>query len=253
MWLLLDIGNSRLKWAYSDGAELRLGGAAHRTNTPLPAAALDVWRAGIKPLRVVAANVAGPAVAEALQAWTRDTWHIEPEFLVAQARGHGVVNGYAAPERLGVDRWAALVAVRQMQRGALCVVDCGSAVTFDVLDADGAHRGGAILPGMSMMQRALIEHTHGIFAGVRDGRTALHAGALAHDTATAIGIGTELGLAGAVERLISEAEKELGTALQCVVCGGDAPVLMEHLTRSCLHGPDLVLEGVRVMAAGVAA
>ena len=94
-----------------------------------------------------------------------DCWRVTPIWLTASAAACGVVNGYATPEQLGADRWAALVAARlrahttDLFPAPVVVVNAGTAVTIDTLDADGRFRGGVILPGLRLMLRALADHT----------------------------------------------------------------------------------------------
>ena len=114
--------------------------------------------------RVVGVNVAGEAARVRLEAQLA-RWRIAPEWLTAGAAACGVQNRYARPAQLGADRWASLCAARRRSLAddlfppACVVVNAGTAVTVDALDADGVFRGGLILPGLRLMLRALAENT----------------------------------------------------------------------------------------------
>ena len=73
-----------------------------------------------------------------------------------------MTSGYRDPERLGVDRWLALIAARERSKQPTVIVDAGSACTIDLLDSEGRHLGGYILPGLTAMGEALVRGTHQI-------------------------------------------------------------------------------------------
>ena len=170
MKLLIDAGNHRLKWAVTRAAGrdpirdsgLDIGDAvAIDRNAPaeLHAALTAAW-AGLEPAAVWASCVAGPAVEKVITAVAGRVWNLQPAFIASPARQAGVVNSYPQPARLGGDRWAALVGARRMfPRRAVIVVDAGSAVTVDAVDAGGVFRGGVILPGARAMLEALRRQT----------------------------------------------------------------------------------------------
>ncbi|HAF44642.1 MAG TPA: type III pantothenate kinase, partial [Gallionellaceae bacterium] len=158
--LLLDVGNSRCKWALvQDGAWTHQGVAGNTEWIALQHAfaALPV------PDRVVVSNVAGEAMAQRLRAVCAE-WKCPLEFVTASAQCCGVHNGYEQTERLGSDRWAALIAAWQRVRGACLVVNCGTATTVDALSAQGEFLGGLILPGVSLMQHSLATNTAQLIA-----------------------------------------------------------------------------------------
>ncbi len=256
--LLLDIGNSRLKWARtaprrrgSAGRLLGPGAAPRPEPEALAAFARRHW-SRLRPRRVLAANVAGPSFAAALQDWCTGTWGLQAELVTAPARGWGVVNAYAEPARLGPDRWAALVAARRRTQGACCVVDAGTALTFDVLDREGRHLGGLIVPGLELMRRALLQGTGELAARAGpSGPDAPPAPAtdalLARDTSQAVQAGTLYAAVATVDRVLADLEAELG-GLARLLSGGDAPALLPLLSGRYDHAPHLVLEGLAIMA-----
>src|SRR3954469_14729543 len=152
--LAIDCGNSLMKWGlHRDGAWIK------RDGVPLGAIVRlePQWR-DLGPVdRIVVSNVAGHAVGIEIDRLSA-RWTIEPIRVVPGRSQCGVVNGYERPERLGADRWAALIGARALEPGACLVVDAGTATTVDMLSAEGTFTGGAILPGVSLMKRALAQH-----------------------------------------------------------------------------------------------
>ena len=208
----------------------------------------DAWSHLTVPHRVVVANVAGAEARQGLQSWVQRHWPAARlHFVVAVAAQLGVKNGYREPAQLGSDRWAALIGARQRVTGAVCVVDCGTAITLDALDAAGEFAGGVILPGITLARDALRARAPGIAAAEGDDSSCF-----ARSTAAGVAAGTLYGAAGAMERIVAEFGARLGKDMHVLLTGGDAPRL-----RPLLHGrwvgateavPDLVLQGLARIA-----
>lgn len=245
MILLVDVGNSRLKWACAEGTRLVETGVAEHAGEGL-AGCLEELAKVKKPRRVVVSNVAGEASGAVLTGWTLGRWGLTPELVVARETLCGVRNAYTEPGRLGPDRWAALIGAWSRYRGAACVVDCGTAVTIDVLDGEGTHLGGLILPGIEMMRAALVAGTRGV-RPVGEAEVAL----LARNTAGAVIGGTLYALVAAVDRIAEDVAAETGESPALVITGGDAKVLLPLLAGPWTHQPELVLQGLAVIAAEV--
>jgi len=242
MNLLVDLGNSRIKWAYAGPHGWEVGAEV------IPAegfsALLDrLWGERAAPAQVVASSVHGPHRQRLLHDWLARRWALEPYFIHAQAQQLGVTNRYRDPATLGADRWAALIAARQSSPAAQCVVDCGTAVTLDALSADGEFLGGVILPGLKMARAGLLANTHGI--DVADGE---EGDCLARTTGDGVAAGTLFGLAGAIERIVAEQRERLGAEARVLLTGGDAPRLLPLLRGPVRHEPDLVLKGLKLIA-----
>ncbi|MDA1107339.1 MAG: type III pantothenate kinase [Proteobacteria bacterium] len=247
--LLLDSGNTRLKWAWLTAAGLEQPGSAAQAGLDLHAHAQSAWAAVATPTRIIVSNVAGDEFSARLSARTQRLWKLEPEFVRAQPRACGVTNAYADPGKLGADRWVALIAAHRHTPGAVCIVDCGTAVTIDTLTADGNHSGGVILPGLRLMQRALFEHTQKIISD--DMQQDMHPlTPFARSTREAVHNGTLYALTGAIERATADAEAALGTTVTRIITGGDAARVLPHLATQYRHTPDLVLQGLAVIAGG---
>lgn len=232
--LLVDLGNSRLKWASLDGGEPGPSAAAiHRGDDML--AVLDRAWAGLSaPAKVSGASVVGAQLRARVEEWVARHWSCPVSWSVSQAEALGVTNGYHDPATLGVDRWLAMLGAWRRLHDAACVVDCGSAVTVDILDAHGQHLGGWIAPGLQMMRAALQQ---GADLPLADGEGFREPG---RDTGAAIRNGTLLAATGLVERAMACAPK----AARLVLTGGDAAELAQLLSRPYELCPDLVLEGL---------
>jgi len=247
--LLIDIGNSRIKWATLVRGKLHPGGDAPcpADENAIAACAAQLWEDVKKPKVVVVSNVAGPAFAAKLSEWIEAYWEVLPLFVTAEQAAFGVSNAYTVPERLGPDRWAALIAAHRRNEGAACIVDAGTAVTIDVIAADGAHQGGLIIPGLDMMRRALLERTQAIQPNTAEparGGSAL----LARDTRDGVDGGTLYTLVAVIDRVVADIGAELGGQPTRLITGGNAAALLPLLAGDYHHVPELVLEGLAVIA-----
>lgn len=193
MTLLVDIGNSCIKSArWRDGALVDQV-TCKNTHT------LDLFPGAIGTVsRVIACNVVSPGIAQHLADWCREK-SATLEWITSNHPFAGLTHSYAEPHLLGDDRWLAMAGACATYTGPLCVVDCGTATTVDIIDRHGVHQGGAILPGIATMRAALHQQTHDlpiVEAGVT---------AFASNTVGAIAGGTVYALCGGIERLLLEA------------------------------------------------
>ncbi|HET8700294.1 MAG TPA: type III pantothenate kinase [Nitrococcus sp.] len=247
MRLLLDIGNSRIKWACAAGGRLAGCAGALSHEGRMPADLHSLWSAlPIPSDGVLAVSVAAPSLEREIDDWVQRYWACKLRRLVTPRMGGGIQIAYSHPAALGADRWAAMVGARHLDLLPACVVDCGTAVTLDAVDGAGRHLGGVIAPGLEAMRRALTERTHRLPA-VGDG----HLQILARDTLTGIRSGTMLGLATLIDGLVDRLTESSGLPLQPLLTGGDAPRLFPWFTRCYKQVPDLVLEGLAVLSEDV--
>ena len=165
--LLIDLGNTRIKWAWlsGDGAEPEGAGAA-RTGDGL--SGLPFLDGGEAVTGAVACNVAGIELGGKLAGLVRRRLAVELVFVQAQAAACGVTAAYANPLNLGADRWAALIGAHTLGAADYCIVDAGSTVTMDLLLADGQHLGGYIAPGREMSLAAMAKGTAELASRLRD-------------------------------------------------------------------------------------
>lgn len=247
MILLLDIGNSRLKWATLRNGHFEHGGAWAHDVEAIKELASAAWGDLDLPEAVFVANVASEPLRRALNAWIKRRWKLNPEYISATREAFGIRNAYAEPARLGVDRWLAILGGRELFNGPLCVVDCGTALTIDVLAVDDRHLGGLIVPGMQLMRDALIGRSEKM-RGQLDEASHQQVTLLGTDTGSAVVGGTLYAEVAAVDRILSDLRAELGEDLRCVLTGGDAQRLQPLLACPTDYEPDLVLRGLARIA-----
>lgn len=238
MMLLVDCGNTRLKWAVSEPGLWRTGvlslaeGAAETL--------LDQhWRDLPKPQHAVVCCVAGEATLAAIDRWLRAHRDVAPVVFRSAARTLDIANGYREPASLGADRWASLLGARGLTRELVCVVDCGTAVTIDALSAAGEFVGGVIFPGLRLLRASLVRGTDAVRPPAGS-----DASCLGLSTADAVAGGTLFGLAGAIERVLREQETRFAGNAHVLMTGGDAELLAARIARPLQHVPDLVLQGL---------
>lgn len=244
--LLVDIGNSRAKWAYCDRGVLgEQRAAAHAAWSSAD------WRAamfgGPAVARVVAASVAGGASLAALDAAARAATGRGVERVVTRREAGGVTNGYAEPGLLGVDRWLAAIGAWQRVRGACVVADIGTAATVDVVGPDGRHRGGYIVPGPRLMVASLLEGTSDL-ASFHATSPPGAAPAFADNTRDAIERGCRHALAAWVDRCVRDAGILLGVTPRLLLTGGAVAELGAGIESVAEEVPDLVLRGLAAVA-----
>lgn len=232
MRLLVDAGNSRIKWAVAGGSMHALAYADD------PGASVDALLAAAGDAGSAAVVDVTGAIADALAARVP-----EVRVLRAGAEACGVRNGYAEPAALGADRWAALIGAFVGGAGACCVVDAGTALTCDLLAADGRHLGGWIAPGPALARAALVSGTR----GVRPAGPGSHAAEPARNTADAVAGGVALAALGFVDQACRVGERVLGDGMALLVTGGDAGLIATAFPAA-QRVDDLVLRGVAAWA-----
>jgi type III pantothenate kinase len=248
MQLVIDVGNTRIKWARIEGGRLvDTQSAVHRGAPDAAFTALE--KALPSDLSgAIVANVAGDPFEARLTQLLRARAGITPELVAVRKEAHGVRCGYTDPSRLGVDRWIAVLAAHHHAEGAACVVDAGTAATFDAVDAAGQHLGGLIMPGPRLLAAALNLNTSDI--GVTGAVEALPRGLdlLGTTTDAAVGHGSWLAVAAAIDRAVATVETALGERPTVYLTGGDATMLQAWLETQVQLRADLVLEGLALFA-----
>ncbi len=247
MKLLVDAGNSCLKWAWlgEDGLQ-GTGRLLHGKKTP-KAVLEEAWeQLDNTPDEVVVANVAGDTFRRSLTAYCKKRWSLKADYLKSMAEQCGVRNSYENPESLGVDRWLAMLGARSMRGTACCVIDCGTALTIDAVDKQGRHMGGLILPGMHLMRQSLVDAASGIKE--RPNLSAARPSTLlASDTDNAIIVGTLYTAIAAIDRIVNDVRAELGNSLQCYITGGEATLFLPLIDQRIQHQPNLVFKGMQAV------
>jgi type III pantothenate kinase len=242
--LLIDIGNSRIKAGVLERGRIHLQKPCEwRT-----AAAGGPWHALlgglIRPTRLLVSNVAGNAMADTLTAWAQDRWQLVPEFVTVQREFAGMTTRYDRPAQLGIDRWLAALAGFHLAKGAVCVIDSGTALTVDIVNAAGDHLGGLITPGLGLMARSLTQGTAQLSLD------AVHrVDHIATNTAAAISLGCREAVAGLILRVAERVRRELEQEPLWVVTGGEAEMIRELSPVVLRVVPDLVLQGIAIAGA----
>lgn len=253
MLLLVDAGNTRIKWALIDRAApppalggWHASGSVARTDaTQL----VEVWRS-LKIGRVLISNVAGPGLRDELeQALLRSlgTKPVALEWFASTATLGSVRSNYLNPAQLGSDRFAAVIGAHALfPQRPLLVATCGTATTLDAVTADGTFVGGMILPGLGLMAASLAKNTAQL------PQVALHlspAQPFADHTDAAIVSGCLAAQAGAIERAYAaHAAMHPEAAISCILAGGAADLIAPHLTIACERVDNLVLIGLQTAA-----
>lgn len=252
--LLLDAGNTRLKWAIadlasSDGEYLRAGVVGY----------VDIEKefarlaAEFTVDAVLVSCVAGMQKRQSIFSVCNTLNIPEPLFAKVAHRACGLSNNYSVIKQLGVDRWVAAVGALQVSgSGHRLIVDAGTAVTVDYVDADNVFQGGVILPGSKLMHDSLVGKTAGIQSQLDDAVSVL-----GKNTQECVNAGALYGWAGAVERVMQElvAMVRGSESWQMMLCGGDAERLSSVLNSdffishefSCelTHRPNLIFIGLQ--------
>ena len=247
MKLLVDIGNTRLKWlALESGLVIRRGHLLHRDVDP---ATLGdrLWGTLRRPRQIVIANVAGPQVRDALNQWIERRWRLQACFVRSETSQFGIQNAYEEPHTLGVDRWMAMIGCRQLQQCNSVIIDCGTAVTIDALRSDGQHLGGVILPGLRLMHEALYKKTSQIVE--QDIGDVVFLG---RNTRDCIWGGTIHAIAATLDRISGYMAKTMAEthpgATTSFLTGGNAEALHPYLEREYRLEPDLIFQGLKAIA-----
>ena len=248
-FLAIDVGNTRLKWAlYSTpapGAGLLEHGAVFLET--IDDLAERAWQQLPAPSSMLGSIVAGEGIRRRAEAQL-EIWDVEPRWVVPSASACGVTNGYDHPNRLGVDRWVAMIGARQrlLARGTpkpALVVMVGTAVTIDALDGHGRFLGGLILPGFGLMLRALEMGTAGLKAPT--GETV----EFPTNTSDALMSGGSDAIAGAVESMHRKLHRRTGEEPVLIMSGG-AAVKLDSITE--LHAETvetLIFDGLLALQA----
>jgi type III pantothenate kinase len=245
--LVVDIGNTRIKWARLEGERLARSRAARHSGWGPAQYARRLFGSAPGVERVVVASVAGARVNRALAAAARRAG-AAARFVTTRRRAGGVTVGYAEPWRLGVDRFAAAVGAHRLFPSLpVCVVGVGTAMTIDLVGADGRHRGGVIVPAPALMVAALLARTHGIRRRAQGGALGGQ-GIFARSTRDAIERGARYAGAALIDRAVEEASALFGREPLVVLTGGEAPAVRALLRSHSLGVPDLVLRGLAALS-----
>ena len=238
MILELDVGNSRIKWRLLAAGDLAVVKAGHVPGFDELQRVTEL-DAAITLARMC--SVRGGDVNRRLEDWIRAKYSVAlVQASVTQSCG-GVTNQYADVSRLGIDRWLAMLAAYRRAGGACMVIDSGTALTIDVVDAQGLHLGGHIIPGLRLMYGSLELNTA---IRLSDNYSA-YSQSLGHSTDEAVFNGTVTALLATIKQQ-SESLARVGD-VEIYFAGGDAELLhgLAGLDRSEIV-TSLVFDGLDV-------
>lgn len=252
-FLVIDIGNTRLKWGLYEqpmpGAELLAQGAVVLEDID------SLWQQHWRdlpdaPTAMLGCVVAGDAIKRRAEEQLMRSWGLSPRWAASSAKAGGVVNGYEHPQRLGADRWAAIIGARRRALRSsvdhpppVLAVMVGTAVTVDAIDASGRFLGGLILPGFGLMYRALESGTAGLkvpTGEVSDFPT---------NTSDALMSGGTDAIAGAIERSLRRLRLQTGREPMLIMSGGAVPRLSHVEEFEATVAENLIFEGLLTLAA----
>ena len=281
--LLVDMGNQRLKWRLTRASRAIGAGqdqpppaaegvVSIRSGRPAEGETAPGDRDGVRTLddgfpdipppgRILVSAVSHSGAVEMFESWCHRRWGVAAELVASEAEFDGMVNGYDDPSQLGCDRWlAALAAHRTIctEGGgeAVVVVDAGTAVTVDLV-VRGRFAGGAILPGIATMVRVLDRETGRIRletcrptgGGNGDAKGVLPS-PLATNSDDAVHAGACHAVCGGVDRCIDglRSRERLDARVPVLVTGGDAGTVAAGIRHSGEIRPNLVLDGLSLVA-----
>ncbi len=256
-WLLLDMGNSRCKVMETDPQEFKSLGSWDWFNQDFDE---EHWLKHFRLIKnetsliekIVVSSVSSDAIQNLIVKWVENVFDIEVEFACSQDlyanQSRDLVNSYAEPLALGVDRWLAMVGAFERTNKAFAVIDAGTAITLDLVDAEGKHLGGHIVPGANLMQKALFGDTGKIAYGANLDKSPTENGNwLGQNSLQAVELGTLQAAQGYLQSCLERLIEHYGIE-EVYVCGGDGAALLEQIqlpiNLSWIDCSNLVLEGL---------
>ncbi|CAG0953822.1 type III pantothenate kinase [Burkholderiales bacterium] len=244
MILVVHIGASRMKWGLHGARGWLAQGVT--PNAEIGTLALREWQNVPRPRRAVGVNAAGEATRVRTEAQLA-RWRVPMEWIVPAPRAGGVVNGYTEPSTLSPVRWASLIAARRRALASelfpppCVVVNAGTIISVDALDADGVFRGGLVLPGLHAMLRSLADASPSWRMSIGHWRD------FPSSNSDAAATGVLAAAAGAIEQVRERLRRD-ESAVRCYVSGGAAHDLEPHLAPPVEVVDNLVLEGALALA-----
>jgi type III pantothenate kinase len=249
--LLIDAGNSSIKWCLLTGNTLSEQKNCGYDNKP-PYQCIDnlITQYADELETVFMVSVLGEQfLKQAQESCFKNK--ILLHNITSTKKLAGILNGYDEPSKLGADRLVAMIGAKHNypEGHDFIIIDSGTATTIDALDQTGKHWGGLILPGVNICTESLLKNTQQLPLWGNNKKDS-HPELFAKNTSQAIQSASVLGLAGAIDSISLAMEKELkGSAtITKIVCGGNAKTLQPHLQLSYEFNQHLVMLGLKVIA-----
>lgn len=255
-FLLIDIGNSRLKWASVDSKrnpverDKKLWDHSGAIDTKLldskehrDELAHYILNTIPTPSAIGLCSVASETAVEQINELFQP-WQHCPQFrLLGNSSYPSLRTQYQNTHTLGADRWAALIAARELSNDNTLVISAGTATTIDFLGGNGMHYGGWILPGLGLMREGLLQHTAGLNIASLDQAST----GIGLDTSSAIDEGSRLAHLGAITQAMNFAKQRHQAVKRVWIDGGHATTLFDGLIQNQIPAekmPSLVLRGL---------
>lgn len=240
---LLDIGNTRIKWCSVDRGVYKTGSALKYADLSLSELIQSIQDVSGRPDKVYVATVAGTKFLQDLRYKLIESFNTDPLIIISKYKEAGIVNGYDEPEKLGVDRWLAIITAYNLEKGCVIVVDAGTALTLDYVDSKGQHHGGLIAPGLTMMRQMLMDKTAQIEFKL-DCQRGFTGHTVETNTQDAISSGTLRMMASFINAEVERLSRISGYKVRLYLTGGDGQLLLQLLEGDWVYEADLVLLGM---------
>ncbi|MAJ91047.1 MAG: hypothetical protein CMF40_02540 [Legionellales bacterium] len=242
MKLLLDIGNSSVNWASEKKSKFLSQGSFIYDKENVEGSLKNNLSLTKETSKILLSNVAGLEVYNSLNCWIKKHGDIELWQSSVDEKFKGLSTSYTESKQIGIDRWLAMVASWDKYHSSLCVVNCGTALTIDLVDIHGHHLGGYIMPGAELMHKALMRNTDKINVSM----TNIASLDYASNTQAAVNNGVFLALVSAIERIVNKFSVESGVMPKCIISGGNAELIEPLLEYQFEFEPNLVLRGLLI-------
>ena len=243
MILTVDIGNSRIKWASWQAEKIVARGVAAYTADKSADVFEKLFSVVEKPTFIFALCVAGNKLSQGLLEWSKQHWQLDVEFLKTEKQFNNVINAYDDPGEHGVDRWAAVVASHQSYPCfSVCVINAGTAITFDLINKNGRHLGGYILPSYVTMHKALLMDTANVKSALN---VEFYQHGVPNNTNDAVNLGLHKLLQAGIREICQFAKQKMDSPMQIIISGGFAETILGYPDMpAMIHQPDLVMQGL---------
>ena len=245
MILTVDIGNSRIKWASWKAEKIVARGVAAYTADKSADVFDKLFSVVEKPAFIFAVCVAENKLSTALAEWSKQHWQLGVEFLKTEKQFNNIINAYKDPGQHGADRWAAVVASHQSCPGfSVCVINAGTAITFDLINKNGQHLGGYILPSYVTMHKALLTDTANVKSAF-DVQFYENENSVPDNTDDAVNQGLHIFLQAGIREICQFAKQKMDPPMQIIISGGFAKTILDYPDMpAMIHKPDLVMQGL---------
>ncbi len=247
-YILIDAGNSCVKIAIiKDLYEAKI--VYHTLNYAKLYDELSACLQDCIASEVLVSNVNNSTVFNIISDSVYDLWRVQAQLVLVEQDKYGISTRYSNPGTLGCDRWLAMIAARKEFNQSLCVIDCGTAVTIDVLSDNGMHLGGLISPGLTTARHSLGLRANNLPIVENNSENINNKPSFfAINTQDAILGGTLYQISAYIERVVSEFKLEFGNNADCIITGGDAELILSLTGHDMYHRDILVLDGLRIIA-----